>query len=418
MTQMVNADAVALQLEKVRERLPLLYEREGTFFSMLQQRGDVEQVSSRNMRVPLQIRPGGKAAQVNFDGGALGRGSGTKYEVAQLAPIDLSFACELTKRIEYSTNSQEKAIANAVTRETANGMAQFRNFLDRYLQTPGTAVLGVVGTENDPVLEMSTPNLANLFYTGQTVQVWNAARTTDRGDWEIASIDYDTGFITFTGTMPSGTIATDVLVPEGSGLVVPTPTGLFGVPYHQDSASTGTWLNLNRATYPEIRTPRVNASSAALTTGPIRLALNKIRKALGGEILRSNNLVACMNVEQEDAYEALAITISEIIKQGSAEQGVDLFFNGRKTMSGIPIYANVHWNPERIDFIALSHWGRAVSKDIDLYEVGGQTVFQLYNSNGGLDAAMIFYIVTSFQVWSDSPRMGAYIDTLAKPTGY
>ena len=60
MPQMVNADAVALQLEKVRERLPLLYEREGTFFSMLQQRGDVEQVSSRNMRVPLQIRPGPK----------------------------------------------------------------------------------------------------------------------------------------------------------------------------------------------------------------------------------------------------------------------------------------------------------------------------------------------------------------------
>ena len=416
MPQMINADTVALQLEKVRERLPLLYEREGTFYSMLTRRGDVEQVSSRNMRVPLQMKPGGKAGQTSFDGGALGRGSGTRYEVAQLAPLDFKFACELTKRIEYSTNSREKAIANAVTRETANCMAQFRNFLDRYLQTAGDAVLANITVEADPVLTLGTPNLANLMYDNQTVQVFNAALTVNRGSLEIQSIDYENAQITIDA-LPAGTIATDLIVVDG--VAAPAPVGIFGVPFHQDDSATGTWLNLDRATFPEIRTPAVDALSAALTTGVIRLALNKIRKALGGEILMRNRLYACMNVEQEDAYEALAITISEIIKQPSAQQGVDLFFNGKKTMSGIPIHANVHWNPERIDFIALAHWGRAVSKDIDLYEVGGQTVFPLYNStDGGLDAAMIFYIVTSFQVWSDSPRVGAFIENLAKPTGY
>jgi hypothetical protein len=413
---MVNADTVALQLEKVRERLPLLYEREGTFYSMLTRRGDVEQVSSRNMRVPLQMKPGGKAGQTSFDGGALGRGSGTRYEVAQLAPLDFKFACELTKRIEYSTNSREKAIANAVTRETANCMAQFRNFLDRYLQTAGDAVLANITVEADPVLTLGTPNLANLMYDNQTVQVFNAALTVNRGALEIESIDYENAQITIDA-LPVGTIATDLIVVDG--VDAPAPVGIFGVPFHQDDSATGTWLNLDRATFPEIRTPAVDALSAALTTGVIRLALNKIRKALGGEILMRNRLYACMNVEQEDAYEALAITISEIIKTSSNRQGVDLFFDGKKTMSGIPIHANVHWNPERIDFIALAHWGRAVSKDIDLYEVGGQTVYPLYNStDGGLDAAMIFYIVTSFQVWSDSPRVGAFIENLAKPTGY
>jgi len=416
MPQMINADTVALQLEKVRERLPLLYEREGTFYSMLTRRGDVEQVSSRNMRVPLQMRPGGKAGQTSFDGGALGRGSGTRYEVAQLAPLDFKFACELTKRIEYSTNSREKAIANAVTRETANCMAQFRNFLDRYLQTAGDAVLANITVEADPVLTLGTPNLANLMYHNQTVQVFNAALTVNRGTLEITQIDYENATINIDA-LPAGTIVGDLIVVDG--VAAPAPVGIFGVPFHQNDAATGTWLNLDRATFPEIRTPSVDALSAALTTGVIRLALNKIRKALGGEILMRNRLYACMNVEQEDAYEALAITISEIIKQPSANQGVDLFFNGKKTMSGIPIHANVHWNPERIDFIALAHWGRAVSKDIDLYEVGGQTVFPLYNSvDGGLDAAMIFYIVTSFQVWTDSPRVGTFIENLAKPVGY
>jgi hypothetical protein len=76
MAQMQNAQSVALQLEKVRDKLPLLYERDDILLTMIQQRGDVERVSSRNMRLPLQIRPGGKAGLANMDGGDLGRGSG------------------------------------------------------------------------------------------------------------------------------------------------------------------------------------------------------------------------------------------------------------------------------------------------------------------------------------------------------
>jgi hypothetical protein len=30
-----------------------------------------------------------------------------------------------------------------------------------------------------------------------------------------------------------------------------------------------------------------------------------------------------------------------------------------------------------VDFLDLSHWGRAVMKDIDFFEVGGQTVFPI-----------------------------------------
>jgi hypothetical protein len=44
-------------LEKVRDKLPLLYERDHILLTMIQQRGDVERVSSRNVRLPLQIRP-------------------------------------------------------------------------------------------------------------------------------------------------------------------------------------------------------------------------------------------------------------------------------------------------------------------------------------------------------------------------
>src|SRR4029077_17311598 len=124
--------------------------------------------------------------------------------------------------------------------------------------------------------------------------------------------------------------------------------------------------------------------------------------------------------EQEHAWENLGITVSQIIKEGGNSDGndLDLLFSGRKTMSGIPIKSSVNADQTRVDFLDLSHWGRAVLKDIDFYEVNGNTVFPIYGASGGLAASYIFYFDTAFQVWDDSPRTGAFIDTLARPSGY
>jgi hypothetical protein len=146
MAQMQNSQSVALQLEKVRDKLPLLYELDDILLTMIQQRGDVERVSSRNMRLPLQIRPGGKAGLANMDGGDLGRGSGTIYDVAQVTPVFFRHAVEITKLVEYASNAPEKAIENAAKREVKNAMAQFRAFLDKVMQTNGNGVLGTISS--------------------------------------------------------------------------------------------------------------------------------------------------------------------------------------------------------------------------------------------------------------------------------
>src|ERR1700689_1811714 len=129
-----NAQTIALQLEKVRDKVPLLYERDDVLLSMIQQRGDVEKVSSRAMRLPLQVNPGGKAGSYSADGGDLGRGSGTSYDVATISPVFYRFAVEITKLVEYASNAREKAVENAAKREVANGMKQFRSFLDKIMQ--------------------------------------------------------------------------------------------------------------------------------------------------------------------------------------------------------------------------------------------------------------------------------------------
>jgi hypothetical protein len=418
-----NAQTIALQLEKVRDKVPLLYERDDVLLSMIQQRGDVEKVSSRNMRLPLQVNPGGKAGSYNADGGDLGRGTGSQYDVAQVSPIFFRFAVEITKLVEYASNQREKAIENAVKREVANGMKQFRAFLDKVIQTAGNGVLGTISAINGSTFTMTVPSGAALVYVGQTVQVYDPTLTTNRNIAasvvsSVTAADPISATQTITvDNVPTGTAVNDVIVHDG--LTGASPVSLFGIKYHQNNATTGTWLNLNRATYPQqLATPRVNAANAALVPGHVRLAINKVRKALG--INQLGKLIAYTSVEQEHGWENLGITISQVIKEGGDRHSndLDLLFSGKKTMSGIPIKSSVNADQTRVDFLDLSHWGRAVMKDIDYFEVGGQTVFPIYGASGGLAASFIFYFDTGFQVWNDSPRSGSFIDSLARPTGY
>jgi hypothetical protein len=253
MPAQANANVVALQLEKVRDKVPLLYERDDILLTMIQQRGDVEKVSSRNMRLPLQVNPGGKAGSYNADGGDLGRGSGTQYDVAQVSPIFFRFAIEITKLVEYATTGRERAIENAAKREVANGMKQFRAFLDKLMQTAGNGVLGTISSVAGSTFTMTVPSGAALVYPGQTIQIYDTTLTTNRNvaagvTTTVLTADPITTQQITVDNVPTGTVATDVIVHDG--LTGAQPVSLFGIKYHQNNATTGTWLNLNRATYP------------------------------------------------------------------------------------------------------------------------------------------------------------------------
>src|SRR6202166_288394 len=191
MPAQANANVIALQLEKVRDKVPLLYERDDILLTMIQQRGDVEKVSSRNMRLPLQVNPGGKAGSYNADGGDLGRGSGTAYDVAQVSPIFFRFAIEITKLVEYATTGRERAVENAAKREVVNGMKQFRAFLDKLIQTAGNGVLGTIATGgiSGTTFTMNVPSGAALVYVGQTIQVYDSTLTTNRGSCNVVAAD-------------------------------------------------------------------------------------------------------------------------------------------------------------------------------------------------------------------------------------
>jgi hypothetical protein len=410
-----NTQTVALQLEKVRDKLPLLYERDDILLTLIEQKGDVENVSTRNMRVPLQIRPGGQFAQASMDNADLGVGSGTTTDVAVLSPIFFTHAVEISKLVEYATTGRERAIEDWSKREIVNAMKQFRMALDVMCNTNGSGVIDTVGSTYSSGTTFPVSNADSFFYNN-TYQVYSSNLATNRGSFTVSSVDPFAKTIVVSAA-PSGTVAGDVLVVNGvSGA---SPSSLFGLLYHHVDSSSGSWLGLTRSTYPEaLKTPHVAASNSALVPSFVRLAQNKLRKALG--TAANEKIVAYCNLDQEAAWESLATSISEVIINQVPEGSMpDVFRKGPpKTMGGIPIKSSIHANPGRIDFVALSHWGRAVLKEIDFFEIGGQTIFPVYGTSGGLQSAYLFYYVVGFQLWMDGPRFGAFIDGLSLPTGY
>lgn len=409
-----NANVVALQLEKVRDTFETLYERDNVFYALIKTKGEAEKVSSRDMRVPLQIRPGGNAGQASMAGADLGRGSATQYEKAVVSPIFFKFAVEINKEVEYHTDSKEKAIANAVKREVKNGMAQFRAFLDKLCQTDGSGVLGTIATGGaaDPLVLDSNIG-TQAFYPGQTVSTFTANFATKRGDLNVVSL---TNLTTMDiDALPAGTVDTDVVTVSGLTAGAGTQQSLFGLRYHASDAATGTWLGLDRSLFPEIRTPKVAGGGAALDLDKVRLALNKFILNLGAEAT-PKDLIAYTHPAQAHQYEKLGTAISTIMKQGGNEK-MDLLF-GDLNFGGVPMKWSINADPTVIDFLSPSKWGRAVSKEIDLYEVDGNTTFPIYGASGGIATAEIFYFVTGFQIYNINPRCGSYIDALTKPAGY
>lgn len=424
---LLNASTTALQLEKVRSKVPLLYEIENVLFARLEKKGEV--VSNRAARVPVQLRPGGAGGLVNLDGGDMGVGTATFYDVATVSCAFFKFGVELTELAKLGTNSSEKAVLNAAKAEVKNGMKQFRAYLDKLTNQLSTGQVGIVGSITGDVITLSTSgNGSNFsarqrFQVGQYLHVVDSGITTVRNSGSaigpISLIDDANGKITLDGSGAASVIATDLLFAQNSTFNLSTnavsSTAIYGPSYHQSSAQTGTWLSFNRANYPEVWTPNITASSL-LTTAQIRAALNKIRLALGSNSI--GKLVAYENPKQTHAYEDLGIIISEIHK-GASEEGMDLFFDeGKMRMAGVPILESINADPTRIDFLDLDKWFRVVTKEIDFHEVGGTTVFPKYGASGGLAASELFYFTTGFQIIDESPMSGAYISSLTVPSIY
>ena len=425
-----DAQVTATELEKVRKDVQTLFAREGPFWNFIEKK-DVETISNRDMRVPLEIRPGGNFGHFDPDGGDMGRGEASQFEKAVVGSQFLKIGIEWTKKAEWGTSSDTKAVVNALKWNLAKAMPEFRTQLDSVLMTAGDGIVGTISAVSTAggkdTYTLGTDGFgAHLVRFGQFVNVYPAAMTAARpmtgvgvgaiDNLTAVKIDYwdvEGKQIRIMGspTTPPA-LAGDKLVLNG--LAGTNPTSVYGVPYHHNSSSTGFWLGLNRANYPEVRSNRVNANGA-LDLPFARLALNKIGNRLGMEKIPT--VIAWTHPCQMDAYEQLGQLVS-IINKDTGSQGLNLYFGGNMQIAGAPVRGHYSWNMFRIDFVNKSVWGRGETLPVDFYDVDSKRIFEVRGASGGVATSQIFYLATGFNTFVTNPAATSYIDGLTAPSGY
>lgn len=418
MAAQAEADVVATELERVLPKVNILFEREGPFYSAIEKK-DVEVISARQMRGPLEIKPGGKFRFYNPDGGDMGRGSAPKFDKFVLTAQHILYAVEYTILTQWVTDDKRKAVINNIQRLLATSMKEFRRHCDAMAVGSGDGVIGVVSSVTtsagvDTIVLDSTFG-AKLVRYDQDINIYSSdllTRRTSAGEKTITFHDLANKTIKTAAT--AGIVAGDLIVV--SGLSATPPVGIKGVRYHHSNASTGTWLGFDRSLTPEIRANRVNANSSTLSLPLPRLALNLAADRVGADDI--GNFQAWMHPAQAQSYEELGFLITQINQTGESK-GLDLYFGGAMQMAGAPVRKSFNWDRTRIDFVNMDYWGRGELHPMGFYEpTPGKRMFELRGGSGGLAAAVIFYLAASFDLFVGNPAGCSYIDSLTVPSGY
>jgi len=197
-----ESQVAALELEKVISKVRVLFERDDTFYAHIKKR-DVEKISNRQMRIPLELRPGGAFHYFNPDGGDLGRGGGPTFDKAVVNCVFLTEVIEYTKLSQWSTDDARKAIVNSVRRLTATALDEMRRQLDSQLMQAGDGVIGLVTTDTPAggsnVISLTTDGFgARLMRYGQTVQIFDSTLAVLKGSGVITQHDVENKTISLT----------------------------------------------------------------------------------------------------------------------------------------------------------------------------------------------------------------------------
>jgi len=413
-----TTDVVGAQLERVIPSLKPMFEWDDMLFGKIAtKQGDM--VSSRSARIVLQTRTGGRSGAVSLAGGVLGRGGAGRYDAATLTPRSSRHALEINYDAVKQTRGNPVSVFNLLKRETSNAMSEFRKFFDRQLQQSSNGILATISAVAADVITVNNaPFFVQMLSEGQVVSIYDTTLATKRGEGEILIIEQEFARFTFvSGDKPAGTVATDEVLPEG--LTGATPTWYFGLPYHIDSSATGTWLGINRATEPRIRSHSVNASSNALSHVHPRQLLDKIRQRVGLKYFQKGRCIWHLHTAQTKAWEDLAILIQRVDIGKEAGSTIDLLPWSNFRISGVPTMENIHAARDRIDFLCLDNWGRVESEPINWYDEEGRRIFHPVDTVGGTPlAAYLMYLIAWLEFYDTNPPAEGAITSLAIPTGY
>ena len=424
MAQGTVAQTFALQHEKVRPQLSLLYQLDATLWNEIKSRTDVEVVSSRPTRVPLELLAGGTFTSNSPDGADLGLGSAPVTDFMTLVPTYFFQCSQWTKQAEISTNSDQKAIEDYSKLLMKRAMENFNTYMEAvFTQGDGSNTLDTVAVTAPAGQNYIIVNNANQFQDQQPFDVWTAINGTFVETATVQSVDAANKTLWLAAPLGAQATAGYPLLVRGSAGV--SNSGLFGLFTYALASNTGTVAGLSRAAYPgKLTTPHVDAGGFALNQSQARRMQGQLKIAIGALKAVELDLQFNMGPDMLAAWENTGIAVSQVIQnQLTGDRSQDMLKKHTpKTFMGYPIIGegegNIHAKQGRIDGMALKTYFRCENQPIDYYEVGGQTIFPAYGGSGGLAASSFFYLWTGVQVGCENVRSQVYLDNASVPTGY
>lgn len=412
-----------LQLEALNNVIKLLIEKEAKLDARISERGTITPVSLRSYRVRFQTSFPGNVALFNLDGGILPAGSFSQWDQGTLTPLATVIPVEYSRLVDIIGEGGPKVVSeNPVTKTLADVAVQMSKNRDQFLQQAGDGKIGQVlstyaGGGANPITLESTPWGARLVSQGQQVQVMSNAYVL-RGTCYINNVNNKLGSqqsIT-VDAVPAGTVAGDFIMV--AGVAATTPVFLYGVPYFHNTATTGTYLGINRSQNYVVANG-VAAGGAPLSLPMIRAALSRVEQSLGTDALKSQ--VWHAHPSQIQAYEEMGFAKQEWASPTGKFTGN---FDGVASnpdgfmIAGREVVRNIHADQTRIDFMEFGSWLKVVWGKAPFWfkNRSGQWVFQIYDSASGNPTANEgCYYVDARQYAVDNPQAISSVTGLKVP---
>jgi hypothetical protein len=412
-----NAQAAASQLEAFIRKVTDAMQRDSMLFDKIDKR-PTETMSSRVLWWTLDLVPGTLTRQVDPDGGSAGRGAAITQARAQVQAAFFLACTEMTDLAMAATDNSKKAVADYKKRNLEKQISQFRNLCESLLNSDLNAagILDTITSINGNAIGV---NNANKFQGNKVYQVLPGVGQASLGPLTTLNIDVNAKTIYVNGALPPNIAVGNVLAVDGSPGIVNSSLGSLRS-NHLDS-NTGSWNNLPRGSFPgQLKTPHLAMNNFAISPSAVDLGLVYLRRVLPEDEGEALDLLMHMGFDQQQSLSNYAYLANPTIiwNDAKGDRNIDMMKKmAAATMSGYKKLVSKLATPGVIDALAIDRWFRGELQPVGPLTRNGQTEFQTYGDDGGLDFSVIEYIWGGFQVCMEQPKFGLYYDGCALPSG-
>jgi hypothetical protein len=431
-----NTQTYGVQMERVRPKLPELFETGQSVARRIIKKFDASKISTwtagsgavLGFRIPLEQYRGGDFGTFSLDNGDLGTGSMPTFQYMTIAyfPLRLNYLLPALTRMATATPAQ--ATVNVFKKTMKDAMNEFVAYEDCLAHTQGDGILatgsgtGAAPGATNPVYNLEPnfgPQRLRLY---QIVDIYSNDGTVLRGTGlRVLATDPVAKTATLQGTVTAPTNADNLAV---AGMSPPLAVGSnrLGIYTFQSSASSGSTLGLSRTTVPEMVTPNVTASATLAPSQALLVKDYLIQRrdadqmsGLQGISHQAQRAAAFFTGDAITEFQVRESKIPQTIDRVPENSGPDDDF----TFGTVRHLLSKRANRSRIDWLQTKNWGRVNLDELDYYKTSdGRYIFENRTSSGTVATADFFSLVSTDNVFCADPGCGAIIQALTLPTGY